>query len=66
MKRNIILIVDDDPGVRKISELWIKTYFPDNEVLLASGVDEAIEILQNQPTIRKSILMVVREFVTTN
>ncbi|MBO00153.1 MAG: hypothetical protein CL438_05735 [Acidimicrobiaceae bacterium] len=49
MKRNIILIVDDDPGVRKISELWIKTYFPDNEVLLASGVDEAIEILQNQP-----------------
>ena len=49
MKRNIILVVDDDPGVRKISELWISTYFPDNEVLLASGVDEAIKVFESQP-----------------
>ena len=49
MKRNIILVVDDDPGVRKISELWISTYFPENEVPLASGVDEAIKIFESQP-----------------
>ena len=49
MRRNIILVVDDDPGVRKISELWLSTYFPDNEVLLAAGVGEAIEAFEEQP-----------------
>ena len=49
MRRNIILVVDDDPGVRKISELWLSTYFPDNEVLLADGVGEAIEAFEEQP-----------------
>jgi len=49
MRKNVILVVDDDPGVRKISELWLTTYFPENEVRLASGVKEALEALEDQP-----------------
>jgi CheY-like chemotaxis protein len=44
-----VLVVDDDPDIRKLVGMYVKQAAPRAEVIVASGADEALEQFRKKP-----------------